>query len=480
MLNALKSATNVTYTENNAKVYKTTESHLLDLFSQGGALRNRSEDDIISLFSKALHEDKLLAMKMLFYFRDVRGGQGERQTFRTLINYLANNHSELIEKNLYLVSHFGRWDDLYSLIGTALEGKVFDHIKYQLELDKRAGNPSLLAKWLKSENTSSYESRRLATKTRKALGLSSREYRKTLSSLRKKIDVVESLMSAKEWDQIEYSKVPSQASLNYRDAFRRNDEERYEQYLESLKKGETKINTGTLFPYEIVRQVQANSWNSSDETLDLMWDNLPDYIGGSKENSIAVVDVSGSMMGLPMEVAISVGMYLAERNEGAFQNHFITFSNRPEIVEIVGDTLHEKVRNMERANWDMNTNIKAVFDLILDTAIRSKISQNEMVKKLYIISDMEFDEADSRADEYLFEVIRDSYRENGYEMPQLVFWNVNARNSNAPMTMNHYGVQFVSGCSPSIFQNLMKGEFMSAYDLMLDVLNDERYDAVTA
>lgn len=479
MLNQLKNDLNVGYTLNGAGAYETTQNAMVDFFSQAGAMRNRSEQDIISEFTQAFGEDKLLAMKALFYFRDIRSGQGERRLFRIIIRYLADHHSETMEKNLTLIPYFGRWDDIYELFGTRLEAKAADFIKQQYIEDISSETPSLLGKWLKSENASSFETKKLAKRTRIILGLTPRQYRKSLSALREKINIVERHMSSKEWHEIDYAKLPSVAGLKYRQAFFRNDLERYEAFIESLVKGETTVNVKDLYPYDLVRKVYGGG-NQEDVLLDQMWKRLPNYIGDANENSMVVVDVSGSMSGLPMDVAISIGLYLAERNHGHYHNHFITFSERPKMVEIKGSTFAERVRNIKRADWEMSTNMEAVFDLILNSAIKNNIPKEEMVKKLYIVSDMQFDKATKgRVDISLFENIRERYISQGYELPVLTFWNVNSYGESFPMTVDDRGFLAVSGCSPSIFTNLMKGEFVSPYDLMVDVLNDERYSVIS-
>lgn len=479
-LNSLKNATNVAFTENGGRAYATTGSDLLNFFAQGGALRSRNESDVISIFTKAYAEDKLLALKTAFYFRDVRGGQGERKTFRTILKYMANAHAETLSKNLHLVPFYGRWDDLYAVFGTKLEAQAAELIKTRFNEDMQAEHPSLLGKWLASENASSFQTRELARKTMKHLGLTPRQYRKALSGLRKKIRIVETLMSSKQWSEIDYSKLPSQASLKYRQAFFRNDLERYQSFLASLAKGETKVNAKTLYPYEIARQV-GSYHSAQDDVLNALWEALPDYFDSKTENSLAVVDVSGSMIGTPMDVAVSLGLYTAERNKGLFHNHFITFSRNPQLVEVKGSTFCEKIRNIKQADWNMNTNISRVFRLILNTAKENQLPQEEMPKRLYIISDMEFDAAtrNSNTSKTVFETLRQEYVDAGYEMPQLVFWNVDARNEQFPMKMDDRGVMFVSGCSPSIFTNLLKGEFMSPFDLMLDVIGSERYSSIT-
>lgn len=490
-MNALSTITNVAHTENGAVAFATTKSNMLDLFAQGGALRHRDDDEVLRMFSMAFAEDALLATRAMFYFRDARGGQGERTTFRKQLAWMANAQPDVVRTNLALIPLYGRWDDLYTLFGTPLEGDVIQLFKAQLSEDVRADHPSILAKWLKSENTSSKESQRLGRKTRVGLGITSKEYRQMLTDLRKKINVVEQLISAGKWSEVNYQAVPSQANIKYNRAFFKHDTERRTKFLAALKKGEVKINASVLFPYEIVSKVGklGREASPSDRTLyQGLWDALPNYIGDKQENAIAVVDVSGSMNGLPMDVAISIGMYLAEHNTCApYHNKFITFSSTPEIVEITGSDICERVANMKRAQWDMNTNIHAVFRLILKVAQANNLSQEEIPHKLYIISDMEFDAATtpggwgngvSSVDEKLFQTIAREFQNVGYTMPHLVFWNVDARNAQFPMSMDERGFQMVSGCSPSIFASTMSGQSITAYDLMVEVLNSERYQQV--
>lgn len=469
----MKHETNKTLTENLALTWKSTESKVLDLFSMGGALRTRTPKEIEKKISLALAEDKILAIKCLFYLRDVRGGQGERRTFRESLKILSSYHPEDTKKLISLIPEYGRWDDLFYLNNIEID----ELLKAQLELDIKVERPSLLGKWLPSENSSSDKTKALARKVRKYLGYSSKKYRKLLTDLRSKIKIVETQMSQNKWNEIEYSKVTSKASLIYKDAFKKHDETRYEAYLESVEKGETKINTKTLFPYEIVRQAREQN----NKTLDLLWKNLPDYTKDD-EKAIVVADVSGSMVGLPMDVSVSLAMYFAERNKGVFHNKFITFSAKPELQEISGESLNQKIRNLEQAHWDMNTNIQGVFDLLLNTAKDNSVPKEDLPSTIYIISDMEFDSAtsgsyyDSTPDKTNFEVIKEKYAEAGYEIPILVFWNVDSRQDNVPVTQNEKGVLLVSGCSPTVFGMVM--EKQTPHEFMVNVLNSDRYKKI--
>jgi hypothetical protein len=484
MLNYLVDEFNKSSTANGAFAYKSTKSAVLDLFALGGAYRNRSDRDVVMLFSKAFAENPLLAMKTLFYLRDIRFGMGERLFFKLCLQHLAIHNQEALAKNLHLVSEFASWDDFWVLLETPLKNAVISLVDLQLNNDVLSETPSLLGKWMPSENTSSYKTKKYAKIIRQSLELSPRQYRKMLSSLRKKIDIVESKMSANQWSDIQYDKLPSKAGLNYRNAFFNRDGVRYGEFLEDLKQGKVTVNSSTLYPYEIVEKAIHDRWGYSDLSseevtlLDGMWNNLPDYIGDRKENSIAVVDVSGSMSGTPMNVAISLGIYLAERNKGTFHNHFFTFSERPQLVKVEGTNIVEKVLNMERANWGYSTNVESVFNKILDTAIKNKVSQDEMIDKVFIISDMAFNQASGGANAHIFKELARNYSANGYALPQLVFWNVNAFMSNTPFTMNDEGVMLVSGFSPTIFKNLLGSESINPYELMLEVIESERYSEV--
>lgn len=482
-MNAMATSTNTALTENGGVAFATTKSAMLDFFAMGGALRHRDDKEVVSMLSMAMGEDKLNAIRAMFYFRDARGGQGERDTFRKQLKWLAVTHPEIVKANIDLIADYGRWDDLYTLFDTSLEKDAIDVFARQLARDMHAERPSLLAKWLKSENTSSKESVRLARATRKGLGMTPQVYRKVLSGLRKQINIVERLISSNQWSEVNYSAVPSQANMKYKSAFYKHDTERRLQFIESVKKGEAKINASTLYPYEIVRDAQKLEWDAEAHSKDVtnaLWAALPDYIGDANVNALAVVDVSGSMTGLPMQVSISLGMYLAERNKSeAYRNKFITFSSSPELVTIQGDTFVERVHNMGRAAWEMNTDIVKVFDLILDVAVKNKLTQEEIPSKLFIISDMEFDDASySEVDEKIFEMIARKFSDAGYQLPFLVFWNVDSRNTQVPMSMDQRGFQMVSGCSPSIFTNVLKGTTLTAYELMLEVLGVERYQPI--
>ena len=504
-LNGLENATNYTYTENGAITHKTTNSTLLDMFAMGAAMRSRSDSDIILMFRKAFAENPVYALKCLFYIRDVRGGQGERRFFRICMKDMAINNVEAARRNLKYVPEFGRWDDLYVFEGTALEADAFDFMKNQLALDVECKTPSLLAKWLKSENTSSRESRRLGNKTRIAFGMNHKQYRKVLAVLRERINIVERLMSENRWDEIEFDKIPSRAGMIYKNAFARHDLERVQSeknvvsYADFAKDKDTKVNAKALYPYECVAEAlklfrTGSYWNmrslpALDDTNRLMvnkyWENLADYFNGSTFNGIAVVDTSGSMVSsdasAPINVAISLGLYCAERAKGPFAGNYISFASRPQLIKTEGVDFADKVYRIYKTNLVDNTNIKATFDLLLNTAIQNNCSQDEIPQNVIVISDMEFDWAvdDSNLSSgnvnTLFENIEKQWAAKGYKLPRLIFWNVDARQNNIPMLGNG-PISYVSGMSPSIFETIMSGK--TGLDLMYEKLDSPRYECI--
>lgn len=495
-LDELKANTDFIYTENGAIAHSSTGSHLYDLFAMGGAYRSRSDEDCIVLFKKAYDENPTYALKCLFYLVDCRGGQGERRFWRVCAKWLAKYDTEAMRRNLKYVPEFSRWDNIFVFMGTALEKDVIQLVKTQLAADmasyKQSNNEgiSLLAKWLPSINTSSPETRELAQKVRQALGMSNKQYRKTLSVLRERIKVLERLMSAGRWDEIEFDKIPSKAGFRYRNAFARHDLERTQNgkqsYADFMADETTTVNAEVLYPYECVAQVMNHHrYYDIPETernvINKYWDNMADYINGATFNGFAVVDVSGSMCGntasAPINIAISLGLYCAEKAKGPYANHFMTFSSRPQMVEVQGFDFCDKVLRMYKADWGMNTDIEAVFDLMLKVAVDNQCAQSEIAEHIIVISDMEYDECTYRdaQTKTLFETLRKRWAAAGYQMPKLVFWNVAARQDNIPIR-DDKNVTFVSGMSPSLYESIMSGK--TGTDLMFDKLNSDRYKVI--
>lgn len=452
-------------TANGALSNKSSLDYVLDFFADAGAMRGRNEA-AYKLFQKAYAQDKNLALKALFYIRDVRGGQGERSLFKYIYKRLDDDVRSQLDRH---VAEYGRWDDIELNESTAYL------IEHQLRDDEEAmrdgRSVSLLAKWLPSINTSSTETRNKAKVIAKALNLTERKYRQKLSALRKYISLLEHKMTNREWEDINYSKIPSQAHKKHVKAFFRHDEERYKGFLDRVVKGEEKINSGTLYTYQIYDMVHKGGETTAANAL---WKGLPDWTNG--ENALVVADVSGSMYGggsevSPISVSVSLALYFAERNTGTFKDYFMTFSGQSSLQKVVGNTLSQKIACIERAEWGFSTNLQSAFRAILNAAIDSNASQEEIPKTLYIISDMQFNCVGS-ASKTNFETARDMFREHGYELPHVVFWNVNAY-GDKPATKFDKNVTLISGFSQSTFQYVLAGK--TPLESMLDILNSERY-----
>ena len=489
MLHYLKKEANMTTTENGAATYLTTQSDCLDLFAAIGALRREPETEIKARFDRAWAEDRDIALKTLFFARDIRGGLGEREVFRTILNAMTADRKESVVKNLWAVPEFGRFDDFLRLLDTPAKSKVIDYIKAQFEKDMAAleedGAVSLLGKWLPSINAHNADAVRYGKTIAKAFGMTEAKYRKALSKLRAKIAIIENNLRERDYT-FDYSEQPSKAMMKYRKAFLRNDGERYKDYLSKVERGEAKLHTGTLMPYEIIRPAFGGYFIAkitADErrSMDVTWKAQDDYTNG--ENALVVVDGSGSMYmasdPIPASVALSLGIYFAERNTGVFKNHFVTFSKNPRLVEIKGKDIFDKVKYASSFNEVANTNVQRVFELVLKTAVKNNLSQGDLPSKLYIISDMEFDACTDGADIANFEYAKNLFAQRGYKLPDVIFWNVASRNTQQPVTMNEKGVVLVSGASPRIFSMLTSGN-LSPYAFMMDTLGAERYEKIRA
>ena len=490
-----KNNSNTKLTENGAMAYSTTNNALLDLFSQIGALRPRSVAEIESKFANAMATDPLIATKMMFYAGNVRGGLGERRTFRICLKYLANHYPSIVRANAHLIPHFNRWDSLFELIGTPAEKCAWDIIREQLMLDmdgvlkstngKKIGI-SLLAKWMPTETAHAVASQKLARKAMRQIGLTPREYRKMLSKLRSHINVVELLMSTNKWDEIEYPAVPSYAMKNYRKAFENHDAVRFAEYKESLNKGEAKINASTLFPYNLVHEYMAkkNYYSRAympDDIIEAQWKALPNYVSG-ENNILVMADVSGSMMGRPMETSIGLATYFAQHNKGDYHGLYMSFTSSPNFINIENcGTLASAIQTVEKTGVGYSTNLDAAFTKILNHALENGISNEDMPKALVVVSDMEIDPyfQNGRYGYSLdfVDVQKAKFARYGYTMPNLVLWNVEARNDTFLSKGNN--VILVSGQSASTFRNLCQSlEGKTAWEFMMEVLSDEMYDCV--
>ena len=463
----VKTDENVTLTENGMVTNPTTLNKCVDLFFSIGAMRGKSQDKVVSLFNEAYKENPLIASKLLFWSRDVRSGAGERQIFRDIVTHLTTTSPQTVRKNIGLIPEFGRWDDVLVLVGTELEDDMFILIK-----DSLTNGDALCAKWMPRKGD-------VANRLRKLFRFTPKEYRKMLVNL---TNVVESKMCAKDWESIDYSKLPSLASSRYQKSFVKNDTERYDEYKKALIDGTAKVNAGAVYPYDIIKSI-----NQGGDTIvsEKQWESLPNWMEDSNERILPVVDVSGSMC-CPaggndnlscMDVAISLGMYISERNEGNFKDAFVTFSNNPQLQYLTGG-LKERLNKLRKSDWGMSTDLEAVFNLILNQAKTYNIPQDKMPTKIMILSDMQFNQA-TRSDLGSQSMIESMYEVAGYKKPDIIYWNLNASGDNFPVEFDKDGTALVSGFSPSILKPLLNGKNMTPESIMMETVNDERYSLIT-
>lgn len=501
-MNAMKSTlieeSNVSVTENGAAGYRTSGKKLLDLNFAVASLRNMTDEEVAKRFKVAFLENKVLAMKWLFFARDARQGLGERRLFRVVLKNLVESNPEMVIPVINLIPEYGRYDDLWCLLDNKKTADIVcklvdDQLSEDFKNMRSNKSISLLAKWMPSINASSAETKRYGKQIAKAIGATEREYRKALTMFRKYLDIVETKMSAKNWPEIKYDAVPSRANLIYNSAFLRNDEGRRRDYLSKLEKGEAKINSSVLYPHDIVHKY-CDGWRllKKDTAIEAMWKALPDTVKGCG-NTIVVADGSGSMTCTvggtkitALEVANALAIYFAEHSSGEFKDKYITFSERPQLVDFSKATsLYDKIRIALKHCEVANTNIEKVFDLILTTAVKNDMHQEDIPKNILIISDMEFDMATysydrgGKVNKKLFDVIAKKYADAGYQLPRLIFWNVNSRTGTIPVKENDLGVALVSGFSVNIAKMVMSGK-LDPYECLLETLNSERYAPIEA
>lgn len=480
-MNMVGSAYDVKLTENGASALSTTGSALLNLYAVCGALRTRDEHDICDMMSAAWKEDALSTLRLAFYCRNIRGGLGERRTGRIMFKWLAANHPTDLIANLKYIPFFGRWDDML-MLHTNVSQEVTSLIQEQFLSDMKNAKEekpiSLLAKWAPSINASSQATRELATELSRALNLTPKAYRKMLSALRAYLKVVETKMSAQEWENIQYSTVPSYAMKLYRNSFKKHDEDGFASYIEKVNNGKEKINASTLFPYDIVYNLLYKNLEE-DAVLDAQWAALPNYIE-KPLNAIVMADVSGSMYGMPISSSIGLAIYFAQHNFGTFHNLYMTFTDRPSFIRLKENTqVSSLVEQVRRTSIGYSTNLDAAFNALLKMAISSHASQEEMPKALIVISDMEIDSY--AHDEHSFDFVenqRKQFAEAGYEIPKIIMWNVDARQDTYLANGANSYVQFVSGQSAAIFKTVIDNIQYNAYDAMMNTINDKQYQVI--
>lgn len=450
-----------TRTDNGMKTFDSSKNHLVDLFFSIGASRGQ---DLSDRFIAALEQDQTLAMRLLMWARDVRGGAGERDVVRKILLRLEQSHPDVIDILLPHLSEFGRWDDLLIFQTTAVKHRAFHFIGEAL----RQGN-GLVAKWMPRKGA-------LAVELRNFFGMTPKTYRKALVSL---TNVVEQKMCANEWTDINYSHVPSLASARYQKAFNRHDPSGYQTYKDKLVSGEAKINANAVYPYDVIKAYN----NGGDSTVvQAQWDALPNYCGD--ELVLPLCDVSGSMM-TPVggnknltciDVCISLGVYLADKNTGPFKDMFLTFTDDSKLEILKGDLI-SKLNQLRHAAWGMSTNLHSAFEAILKYATEWRVPEKHMPRYLLIMSDMQFNEC-ARHDDSAMQMIERKYAEAGYQVPMIVFWNLNARANQVPVKYDKSGVALVSGFSPSIMTSILKADELSPLAVMLKTLNSDRYSKI--
>lgn len=461
-VNSVKNVQLETRTTNGMKTFDSSKSSLVDLFFMIGASRGR---DLSVQFNQALMENDTLALRMLMWARDVRGGAGEREVVRKILLNLEKNYPQHLERVLPHLVEFGRWDDLLIFQTQPAKDRAFGLIAAAIQ----AGN-GLASKWMPRKGIQARE-------LREFMRMSPKQYRKTLVNLTK---VVEQNMCAQDWSNIEYSHVPSLAAARYQKAFNKHDPEGYSKYKEKLVKGEAKVNANAVYPYDVIK---SRRFGGDNKVIQAQWDALPNYIGD--ELVLPVCDVSGSMS-CPvggnknltcMDVSVSLGLYLADKNTGPFKDMFLTFSERPKLQVLKGNLL-DKLNQLESSEWGMSTNLHGAFEAILSYAVKGKVAAEDMPKYVLVMSDMEFNHGCRNLDESAMQMIERKYAEAGYTAPNIVFWNLNARQGNVPVKYDKKGVALVSGFSPSIMTSILKAESMDPVNIMLKTIDSPRYAVI--
>lgn len=488
LVKQIKNFTNITTTENGAKTFKSTLSNVLDFFYLAPT---RQGQDNTALFQAAYEENPKLALKAALYLRDIRGGKGQRKTFRDILRLLARYEHKVFDQIVPFVPEYGRWDDILPFFNDlSVRNLVEDQLHRDLSNLSQGKNVSLLGKWMPSENVKgkglkAQNTRDLASAWTKALEMTPRQYRRILTGLRSKIGVVETDMSDGTWKNIDYPYVPSRAMKLYRKAFYRHDTDRFDAFVKKAVKGEVKIQSGTLYPHEIVAHYLHGG--GRDDTLEAQWNQLPNFLGDTPHNTLVVVDTSSSMNAKvssksqiqAMDVSVALGIYCAERNTGDFKNIIMTFNSTPAFCQITGKSLSSKVAQVRGIPWGGSTNLQATFQQLLEMAVDNNVSSEEMPNNIVIITDGEFNrQIEGKTN---FEGIKDQYAWAGYEMPLVTFWNVCARNNQVPVTKNEKNVFLVSGFSAETIGKVLQAENLeekTPEELMLNVLNSERYAVV--
>lgn len=454
-------------TANGMKARKSTANACVDLFYNIGASRGKN---ITGDFTAAYVQNNDLALRIAQWARDVRGGAGERQLFRDILVHLETRDPDAALALLKKVPEVGRWDDIFVFSTPALKSAAYTMLGDAL----RASN-GLAAKWTPRKG-------KVAAEIRAFFGMSPKQYRKSLVALTK---VVETQMCANDWDNINFSHVPSVAARNYKKAFNRHTPA-FAEHVAKLVKGDktVKVNADAIYPHDVLKGI-AHAYKAFDMTeknhIKAQWDALPNYVGDA--SILPIVDVSGSMtcavggVGATrcIDVAVGLGLYLADKNKGVFKDTFLTFSDKPELVTLKGDIL-QKLDQMVKSDWQMSTNLHAAMDKILSVAVKGNVPASDMPKMLLILSDMQFNQC-ARFDDSAMEMIERKFADAGYTVPQVVFWNLNS-SGNVPVKADKSGAALVSGFSPSIMKALLSADLdqFTPEGIMLKTVMVPRYD----
>lgn len=457
-------------TENGALTNVSSLDACLDFFFVGPVAKNNPQD-AVNLFTKAFVTNKDVALRVLQWVRDVRGGAGSRQAFRDCFAWLMNHDTKAAIAVLDNLSEVGRWDDL--LVALKANSSVSSHavtlIKNGLSNPTTSG---LVAKWMPRKGET-------AAQLRTLLGMSPKQYRKTLVNL---TSVVETNMCANDWYGIDYGKVPSVAAARYRSAFERHDVKGYADYLASVENGSAKINASAVFPHDVLRAMKVSQNETIRKSIDVQWAALPDYLEGTKNTGLVVADVSGSMS-FPVsgqvtarDVCIGLAMYMAERARGPFKDTFITFSDSPQLQRLTGKSITARCAQLNQSQWSMSTNLDKVFKVVLDTAVKNSVPAEDMPSTITIISDMEFNCVNGGTEKTVYDNMKQRYQNAGYELPKIVFWNLKGRTGNMPVTKYDKNTALISGYSPAILTSLFKSEKFDPTKVMLDTVMNDRYN----
>lgn len=458
-------STNRTYTENGMAAFASSNDRVVDLFFQAGAMRGK---DIIPMFSAAFAENKDLAIRTLLWLRDVRQGAGERKLFRDAFSWLEMNDYDSFRRVADRVGELGRWDDLLVAKTTKGFDLVATMIKHAIDSEFAVHGASTASKWVPRKGS-------VANQLRAAWGLTPKQYRKYLV---RTTNVVETQMCAKEWDKIDFNTVPSVAMARYTKAFGKNAEQAFTDYKQKLSSGDAKVNASAVYPYDVLK-----TWDTGDRTLaEHQWNALPNYLTNGA-SILPMVDSSGSMTTYKagnqtvLDVAVSIGLYIADKQTGPFSDLVLTFSTSPSFVSLQDKSFGQKIEAIKRSQWSQTTNLQAAYEKILEHALTHEVPQSDMPEYLLILSDMAFNQA-SHNSSTAFDIAEKLFALAGYKLPKLVFWNLNAKAGSTPVTKDQSGAALVSGFSPSIAKAIMAAntETFTPMNVMLQTVADPRYN----